>query len=93
MLSDADRQQLLHLARRALEAHVRGEPAPGRASPGGLDLSCGAFVTLHHRGELRGCLGRIEADAPLEETIRDLAAIVSDSDPRFAPVRPGSSRI
>jgi AmmeMemoRadiSam system protein A len=87
MLSDADRLCLLQLARRALEARVRRQPAPGPVSGGAFDLRCGAFVTLHIEGELRGCLGRIERDAPLSETILDLAAIVSDSDPRFAPVR------
>jgi AmmeMemoRadiSam system protein A len=35
---------------------------------------------------LRGCLGRIDADAPLAHTVAHLAAVVSDSDPRFAPV-------
>ena len=88
MLSEADQLCLLQLARRALEARVRRQPAPGLASGGAFDLRCGAFVTLHVEGELRGCLGRIERDAPLSETILDLAAIVSDSDPRFAPVRP-----
>jgi uncharacterized protein len=44
-------------------------------------------VTIHHRGELRGCLGRVEAAGPLERTIRSLAAALADSDPRFDPVR------
>lgn len=37
---------------------------------------------------MRGCLGRIEADAPLATTVAHLAAVVSDSDSRFEPVSP-----
>ena len=86
-LSGADRQRLLQLARRALEARVRGELAPAVERGGGLDWPLGAFVTIHCRGELRGCLGRIEVEAPLAETVVHLAGAVSDSDPRFEVVR------
>ena len=81
-----DQRVLLDLARRALEARVERRPPPPVARGGTLDLACGAFVTIHCRGELRGCLGRIDVDAPLAQTIAHLAAVVSDSDPRFAPV-------
>ena len=46
----------------------------------------GAFVTIYCRGDLRGCLGRIGAEAALGTTIAHLAAAVSDSDPRFERV-------
>lgn len=65
---------------------MRRMATPRIARGGALDWRCGAFVTIHCRGELRGCLGRIEVDAPLAETVAHLAAVVSDSDPRFAPV-------
>ena len=51
-----------------------------------MEWSRGAFVTIYRRGDLRGCLGRIDTDAPLADTIAHLAASVSDSDPRFDPV-------
>ncbi len=86
MIGHEDQQRLLALARRALEAHVRRR-APPRAERGGaLDWTRGAFVTIHWHGELRGCLGRIEPEAPLADTITHLAVSVSDSDPRFNPV-------
>jgi AmmeMemoRadiSam system protein A len=81
-----DQQRLLRLARLALEARVRREPAPPVEQGGAMELACGAFVTIHCRGELRGCLGRIETSAPLAETILHLAGSVADSDPRFEPV-------
>ena len=37
-------------------------------------------------GVLRGCLGHVETEAPLADTIVQLAAAVSDSDPRFDSV-------
>jgi AmmeMemoRadiSam system protein A len=84
-----DQQRLLTLARRALEARVRRQPQPPAEHGGKLDRSCGAFVTIHFRGELRGCLGRIETHDRLAETVVHLAGSVADSDPRFEPVSPG----
>lgn len=86
LITSSDQERLLRLARQALEARVRRKAAPRIDRGGALDWRCGAFVTIHWRGELRGCLGRIDVDAPLAETVAHLAAVVSDSDPRFAPV-------
>jgi len=83
-----DRQKLLRLARRALEARVGRQLPPAPEQGGVLDEPLGAFVTIRRHGELRGCLGRIAPDAPLAETVADLGASVSDSDPRFNPVAP-----
>jgi AmmeMemoRadiSam system protein A len=83
------RLELLRLARQALEARVCRREAPPVVRGGDLDQHLGAFVTIFCRGELRGCLGRVEADVPLAEVVCHLAAVVSESDPRFAPVSPG----
>ena len=88
VLADAEREKLLRLARRSLEARVRGQTAPEVEHGGVFDDLFGAFVTIHRHGELRGCLGRIEGDAPLGEVVRHLAQAVGDSDPRFQPVAP-----
>lgn len=87
-INEHDQQRLLSLARRALEARVRREPPPLPDRGGALDWPRGAFVTIHRHGDLRGCLGRLDTDAPLADTVAQLAASVSDSDPRFDPVRP-----
>lgn len=88
-ISFVDQQRLLVLARRALEARVGRQPPPALEQGGVLDEPRGAFVTIRRHGELRGCLGRIAPDAPLAETVADLGASVSDSDPRFNPVSSG----
>ena len=43
----------------------------------------GAFVTLHKRGKLRGCVGQIVSDKPLYETVAEAAIAAATRDPRF----------
>ena len=62
-----------------------GRRVPGRIVPG-AEHQAGAFVTLYWRGELRGCLGHLEADRPLAEVVADLAVAAARDDPRFPPV-------
>lgn len=81
---------LLGLARETLRMHTlegRRPPASRGASlPAVLSEHRGAFVTLHKRGRLRGCIGYIEARKPLWETVVDNTINAASSDPRFAPV-------
>jgi uncharacterized protein len=86
MLTRADGERLLGIARRCLEARVRRLPKPPIEHGGALDEMLAAFVSIHTSGELRGCLGRLETDRPIADTVAHLAAVVSDSDPRFRPL-------
>jgi AmmeMemoRadiSam system protein A len=81
-----DRRRLLVIGRRALETRVRRERDAVREGGGTLDTRCGAFVSIHHGDELRGCLGRVEPDWPIARVIGHLGRAVADSDPRFPPV-------
>ena len=87
MLGPEERTLLLRLARQALEARVRGRRAPVPPRGGVLDLARAVFVSLHGQGALRGCVGRLDADAALALAVTGLAGAVADSDPRFPPVR------
>jgi AmmeMemoRadiSam system protein A len=78
----------LALARRALEAAVRGLEAPAVPREAALDARRGAFVTLHAGSELRGCLGHIPRDRPLAAVVARMAAAAAREDRRFAPVTP-----
>ncbi|NCC25356.1 MAG: AmmeMemoRadiSam system protein A [Deltaproteobacteria bacterium] len=51
-----------------------------------LTRKLGAFVTLKTRGNLRGCIGSVIGDHPLEDTIRRMAAAAAFEDPRFQPL-------
>lgn len=88
MISAEHQQRLLALARRAFEARVRGLDIPGPERDEALEIAAGAFVSIHRRGALRGCLGRLECDWSLNRVVTHLATIVADSDPRFEPVTP-----
>jgi len=86
MFEHEDRSRLLLIARRALEARVRGEREPAPEGGGALDMPCGAFVSIHRGPDLRGCLGRLEGDWPIARVVAHLGRAVADSDPRFSPV-------
>lgn len=46
-----------------------------------------AFVTLHDVGELRGCIGSLEACRPLAVDVAENAFAAAFHDPRFTPLR------
>ena len=47
---------------------------------------CGAFVSLHKKGRLRGCIGHFGEDVPLHEVVAEMARSAAFGDPRFQPV-------
>lgn len=51
-----------------------------------LQLPCGAFVTLTKEGDLRGCIGYIETEDTLFNTVCEAARLAATEDPRFPPV-------
>jgi AmmeMemoRadiSam system protein A len=77
---------LLIRARNAIAAELdmarQPEPDhPQLAEPGAT------FVTLTQDGELRGCIGSLEARRPLDTDVRANACAAAFRDPRFAPLR------
>jgi AmmeMemoRadiSam system protein A len=88
-LSSDARQRLLDLARRSIAAHLAGAPAPA-GDDGDPFPPQGAFVSLKTRtkGHLRGCIGHIESDRALAETVRRVAVAAATEDPRFPAVTP-----
>jgi AmmeMemoRadiSam system protein A len=87
MLSESEKKLLLTIARSSIEGAVQDTeyslPADVTTS---LKEPCGAFVTLHKHGDLRGCIGYIEGVEPLAETVRDAAQKAAMEDYRFTPV-------
>jgi AmmeMemoRadiSam system protein A len=86
MLSEDDRALLLRLAREAIAAHLGGAPEPVPTIADVLSRPGGAFVTLHKQGELRGCIGHVEATEALGRVVPGCAVAASSTDPRFPPV-------
>jgi AmmeMemoRadiSam system protein A len=87
-LTSDERRRLLRVAREALAAACDGR-APDETHPplGPLAEPCGAFVSLHREGELRGCIGTFVQDRPLEWVVRDMAVAAGFEDPRFCPLQ------
>jgi AmmeMemoRadiSam system protein A len=94
MLSDNERVKLLKIARETIFSQVSRGRKPSLEAPEepGLSERCGAFVSLHSRGALRGCIGTFMASVPLHETVMDMAVAAATEDPRFEPVRPHELR-
>ena len=86
MLADDERQTLLRIAREAVTARAHARDVPSDLVR--IDRSGGAFVTLRVAETLRGCIGHVEADRPLVDIVRRVAAAAASEDPRFPPLRP-----
>jgi hypothetical protein len=89
-LTKNERVYLLTIARQAIDDGVRGnnpekinleELSPRLREPGA------SFVTLTKGGELRGCVGALDAYQPLVEDVREHAIAAALQDYRFSPVQ------
>jgi uncharacterized protein len=86
MTSAEERALLLRVAREAIAAHVQSKPPAVHNIEGVLAQPGGAFVTIHNQGDLRGCIGHIQADGPIGRVVAQCAVAACSSDPRFPPV-------
>jgi AmmeMemoRadiSam system protein B/AmmeMemoRadiSam system protein A len=88
-ISEAEKAELLHLARRTIEAKIEGKPLPeSRTDSPRLKEKMGAFVTITEHGQLRGCIGHIRGIEPLYSTISKMAVAAATEDPRFPALTP-----
>ena len=86
-LSADEKQTLKEIALTSIKDSLDGRPISNR-SPLTAHLSekCGAFVSLHKHGRLRGCIGHFGEDVPLHEIVAEMARAAAFEDPRFLPV-------
>ena len=88
-LRSEERDILLNLANAAIVASVGEGSLPSidhTALPPRLTEPGASFVTLHIGGQLRGCIGTIEAKLPLAEDVARNASSAALRDPRFPTV-------
>jgi AmmeMemoRadiSam system protein A len=88
-LTDGEKQILLRIAREAIEHAVRGKippPIEPESLTDNLREKAASFVTLTVHGNLRGCIGALEAYQSLAEDVREHAVSAAMEDPRFPPV-------
>jgi AmmeMemoRadiSam system protein B/AmmeMemoRadiSam system protein A len=87
-LEIAEKKQLLAFARKTIACYLTTQIAPiARGFPPRLNSPQGAFVTLKRRGELRGCIGRMQAIEPLSSTVGAMALEAAFRDSRFSPLQ------
>lgn len=85
-MNDGQKKTLLKLARDSIAS---------RFDRGGVELPSdpelqqkrGLFVSLHLDGDLRGCIGLIEARQTIASGVFEMAREAAFGDPRFLPLR------
>lgn len=88
-LNDEQQRELLAFARETTACEVSGRALPDLPTGEPVyELERAVFVTLHKRGQLRGCIGTLQARESLAAAVRSSAVSASTQDPRFPPVTP-----
>ena len=94
-LDPVERAALLALARAAIERRVLGPRSDDDPLEHALARTAGlprlqrpgaCFVTLRIDGDLRGCIGSVVAEEPLDRNVVRNAEAAACADPRFGPV-------
>lgn len=85
MLNDDQGKTLLQMARAAI-ARELALPARDTAPTDWLKAYGATFVTLTLLGQLRGCIGSLEAHRSLLDDVRHNAVAAAFRDPRFPPL-------
>ena len=88
-LNQTDKDALLELARKAIKMYVKHNsvyvPDKSKLSKT-LLIPCGAFVSLHQHGSLRGCIGHFDTDSELCDVVVKMAIESATNDYRFRRV-------
>tara|TARA_R110002111_G_scaffold118695_2_gene181364 strand:+ start:516 stop:1085 length:570 start_codon:yes stop_codon:yes gene_type:complete len=88
-ISQEDRASLLEVARASIShglTHRRPLAVDPDTFADGLARPGASFITLRIEGQLRGCIGRMEATGPLVRSIAQNAYAAAFEDPRFDPL-------
>jgi AmmeMemoRadiSam system protein A len=81
-------QTLLAIARNAIQKEFGMETSVVTPHPA-LNKLAATFITLTQKGQLRGCIGSIEAQRILSVDVAENARAAAFRDPRFPPLRKG----
>ena len=90
-LSDEEKNMLKEIALTSIKDSLDGKGVAVANSSlftlhSSLKEKCGAFVSLHKQGRLRGCIGHFGEDTPLYEIVAEMARAAAFEDPRFSPL-------
>lgn len=86
-LTAPERATLLAVAHRSLAGAVAGRGLSATPTTGRLSVRGACFVTLKTAaGDLRGCMGMLDAQQPLAAAVARMTRASALEDPRFGPV-------
>jgi AmmeMemoRadiSam system protein A len=89
-LSTEEKKILLEIARQTIQASVNHTPIPDFEDRYSLtpllEIKAGAFVTIEIGRQLRGCVGYIQSNEPLYDTVSKAAISAAMHDTRFSPL-------
>ena len=84
-----EKKMILNLAKNAVENFVKfNKTITSSNKSNKLKEKRACFVTLTQNGDLRGCIGTIEPQGPLDQSIIQNAISACSQDPRFSPITP-----
>lgn len=86
ILTEQQGQALLKIARMTIAGNLGLEVEKTDTQESVPDIECGTFVTLKKNGQLRGCIGNLQAADPVTEGIKRNARSAAFHDSRFSPL-------
>jgi len=90
MISDGEGEQLVRLARRAVEEYLNESIVVNFDNMYQFSQKAGVFVTLNYvsnnEEHLRGCIGFPIPDKKLYQSVIEAAIAAATQDPRFPPI-------
>ncbi len=87
MFNDVQKKKLLEIARKTISEYVINKKVIDiKEDDSQLNIKRGAFVTLHKKGDLRGCIGSFTSNEPICKLVSKMAIESATGDPRFSPV-------
>jgi AmmeMemoRadiSam system protein A len=89
VLTEQQGQALLQLARITIAGNLGLEVEKTDIQKSIPDVTCGTFVTLKKKGQLRGCIGNLQAVGSVADGIKSNARSAAFHDSRFSPVTAG----
>ncbi len=90
-LTNTDKKKLIEIARTTLNEYITTGKTPvikESELTDNIKTNCGAFISLHKSGALRGCIGNFSQETPLYKVVREMTISSATRDYRFSPVTP-----
>ena len=86
VLTKEQGEALLQIARKTIAGQLGVQTGSSVSEEAIPDAECGTFVTLKINGQLRGCIGNLQAEGSVAEGVKRNALSAAFHDSRFSPL-------